>query len=307
MRGISQLGKRLANVMVFCLVAMMPVPSLHAQNAEKEKIRALTVESGNSFLGIEMEDVTADNAASYKLSSEKGVIVRSVEKGSPAETASLQAKDVILEYAGMPVFSSAQFGRMVRETPAGRKVDLVVSRDGKKLNLTARIGEKERGSGIIGRGFNLGPDERVWRNFRFDGPDGRGFEFHTPGGPGNTFVMPRPGTVMRAPGKPRLGVTLEPVSPQMAEFLGVAGKKGLLVTSVMENTPAVGKLKAGDVIIRADDRSVENPEDLTQLLAKKESEAKVELRIVRDKKEQTITVDLARLESPAKRGRGYSM
>ena len=87
--------------------------------------------SSGAYLGIQMADVTASNMSQYKLSSERGVIVRSVVKGSPAEAANLQNGDVILEFAGYPVWSSLQLSRLVQETPVGRKVELIVSRDGK--------------------------------------------------------------------------------------------------------------------------------------------------------------------------------
>ncbi len=242
---------------------------------------------GGGYLGIEMEDVTADNMATYKLTSERGVIVRSVVKGSPAEAAGLQDKDVILEYAGMPVFSAQQMTRLVRETPVGRKVDLVVSRDGKKINLTAKIDKREAGPGAP----ENEPDVMM-----FGAPGGRTFRFRTPEG-GNWPEMPGvPGmgpVWKEESSKPRLGVTLQPLTDQMADFLGVPGRKGVLVTSVVEGTPAVGKLKAGDVIVRADNQPIEDLGDLTRIVRGKPEGGKIELKIVRDKKEILVTVDLA--------------
>jgi serine protease Do len=302
---ISMRGRwKAAPAAIFLVV--LAVASMAQAQVQKE-LRIITPEAAGSYLGIEMEDVTADNVANYKLSGERGVIVRSVEKGSPAEAATLQAKDVILEYAATPVFSSAQFARLVRETPVGRKVDLVISREGKKLNLSAKVGQREGDADRIGRSIRIVPDENEDQGFGFGGPDGRGFRFQIPGGPGNGFAMPRRGFGVSTPGKPRLGIELQPLTAQMAEFLGISGKKGVLVSTVMDNVPAAGKLKAGDVIVRADDRAIENPEDLTQLLANKDSKAKVELKIVRNKQEQTIVVELAQPEGPAKKGRGYRL
>jgi S1-C subfamily serine protease len=51
-----------------------------------------------AYLGITMEDVTAVNMSQYKLNSERGVIVRSVQPGSPAEKATLKEKDVLMEF-----------------------------------------------------------------------------------------------------------------------------------------------------------------------------------------------------------------
>jgi len=240
-----------------------------------------------AYLGIEMEDVTADNMASYKLAGERGVIVRSVMKGSPAEAAGLQEKDVILEFAGTSVQSVQQMRRLVRETPVGRKVDLVVSRGGMKINLTAKIGKRETGRG----GAENEPDIMM-----FGAPGGRTFHFRTPE-EGNWPEMPgMPGmgpSWKEESSRPRLGVTLQPLTDQMAEFLGVPGRKGVLVTSVVEGSPAVGRLKAGDVIVRADNQPIEDLGDLTRTVRGKPEGGKLELMVVRDKKEIVITVDLA--------------
>jgi serine protease Do len=241
------------------------------------------VELDGAYLGIEMEDVTTDNMATYKLAGERGVIVRSVVKGSPAEAAGLQEKDVILEYAGTTVMSAQQIRRLVRETPVGRKVDLMVSRDGRKVSLTAKIGKREGGPEIT---------ESEPGMMMFGGPGGRTYHFRSPQA-GNSPDMPGMEWFGREESpKPRLGVTLQPLTDQMADFLGVPGKKGVLVTSTVEGSPAVGKLKAGDVIVRADNQAVEDPGDLTRVVRGKPEGGKLELRVVRDKKEIPVTVEL---------------
>ncbi len=285
------------------IVLVVPASLLFAQS--RKETRVLTMGDPGSYLGIEMEDVTASNLATYKLNSERGVIVRSVEKGSPAESASLKENDVILEFEGTPVLSAAQFSRLVKETPVGRKVDLVVSRDGKKANLSVKIGERDASSQIM-RGFRAIPNERGGQGFGFEGPDGHTFNFQMPRGPGNTLVIPKGGYGFWTAERPRLGVEVQALTPQLADFLGVSGKKGVLVSSVMEDSPATGKLKAGDVILKVDDKAVESPEDLTATLRKKEIGAKADLRIIRDKKEQTVTVELSKKEEPARK-KGYSM
>jgi S1-C subfamily serine protease len=270
-------------------VALIVFGVAFALRAQSGRTEVFTLESG-SYLGVEMEDVTAGNMGTYKLSSERGVIVVSVEKGSPAETAGIQQKDVILEFAGMPVFSSAQFSRMVRETPSGRTVDLVVSRDGKSVKVAAKIGTREGALSRGGRRFQVIPRE-----------NGRGFEFEIPGGRGFTWRMPDDrmfrfgpeGEVFGFSGRPRLGVTLEPLTEQMADFLAVPGKKGALVTSVADNSPAANKLKAGDVVFQADGQLVNDPGDLSRIVRSKAADAKVALRVIRDKKEVTIEVQLS--------------
>ncbi len=289
-------------------VAMLTIsPWAWAQS--RQVVSEVRIELDGAFLGIEMEDVTADNVATYKLSSERGVIIRAVEKGSPAEAAGLQAKDVILEYAATPVLSASQMARLVRETPPGRKVDLVVSRDGKKLNLTAKIGQRDRSRGLDERTIQVLPRDLQGRQFEFRGPGGRVFEFRVPPGSGRGFGFAWPwdelGRVTVSE-KPRLGVTLQELTDQMGEFLGVPGKKGALVTSVLDGSPAFGKLKAGDVIVRADTRAVEGPDDLIRLVRSKGDGESVELRLIRDKKEMTVAIELPK-GSEKKKPTGYRM
>jgi len=255
-----------------------------------------------SYLGIEMENVTADNMSSYKLSAELGVIVRTVEKGSPAEAANLREKDVILEYAGMPVFSTMQLTRLVQETPEGRTVNLVISRDGKKLDLNVKMGKRE---GPLSLGER--PEFDHDRNWGFGGPGGRSFGFEVPEGGlpfGFSFPPGRDGEIIRSD-RPRLGVTLQSLTDQMGEYLGVPDRKGALVTSVVEGSAAAAaNIKAGDVIIRAGERVIADPDDLLRAIRQKDQGEKLELKAIRDKKEISLTVELPK---DGKKPGGFSL
>ncbi len=295
-------------VLMICLAAAaaLAVAPGWAQSSRTQRSFELRVDG--AFLGITMDEVTADNMARYKLNSERGVIVRSVEKGSPAEEAGLRENDVILEFDGIPVLSAAQFGRMVSEIPPGRKVDLVVSREGKKLNITAKL--KERSLSEPGPQVEVFPHDGSDRDFtfRFNRPPGRLFGFRTPEGEDRNFFYyqnPRglePGTTSE---KPRLGITLQPLTIQLGEFMGVPSKKGALVAGVTDGSPAAGKLKAGDVIVRANDKAIEDPEDLIQLIRDR-GISRLDLKVIRDKKEIPVTIDLPKEEGKSG-SRGYKL
>jgi len=262
--------------------------------AQKPKVvRSFSFDEEHSYLGITMDNVTAENMADYKLSAERGVIVRSVEKGSPAEAAGLQEKDVILEYAGTPVLSTMQLARLVQETPPGRKVTLTVSRDGKANTLTAKVDRRE-GIEWFGAGKNpmIMPAPDSEPEFGFSGPEGKFFRFR--GGPGSgPFAFTLPGGKGFSEGKPRLGITLQNLTDQLAEHMGVPGKKGVLVAEVSQGSPAAAaNLKAGDVIIKAEGKNIEEPEDLTSAVRQKQPGDKIELKVIRDKKEITLMVEL---------------
>jgi serine protease Do len=266
------------------LIGSLALPVCQAQTTRVFS-NILGMNPSRAFLGIQMEDVTAENMSTYKLNSERGVIVRSVEKGSPAEAANLKANDVILEYGGNPVWSTMQFSRLVQETPPGRKVDIVVSREGKRMNLTAQIGSVDR------RADN--PIMVIPRDF--DGPGDRMFQFRFPGTPEG-----RPD--IHNERKPRLGVTLQPLTDQLRDFFGVPDKRGALVSSVVSGSPSDGKLKSGDVIIKADDKGIDNPEDLVRFVGDKAG-GDVILKVIRDKKEIAVTVTLP----SEKDQRGYKL
>ncbi len=242
-------------------------PQSYAQTRTYSQV--LQLDAGGGYLGIQMDDVTADDVSKYKLKSEKGVIVRSVRRGSPAAEAGLQEDDVIVEYSGFQVWSATQFSRLVRETPPGRKVELAIVRAGKPMTLPAQIESRSTSSDdnrieILPRDF-FRQFERA--PFGWSGRDDRDEE------------------------RPRLGVTLQPLTEQFADYLGIPGKEGVLVVAVTKGSPSDGKLAAGDVIVSADGRNIRNPEDLMRLVSRK-SGGDLVIKVIRDKKELSVTVRL---------------
>ena len=86
--------------------------------------------AGGSYLGVNLAEIDGTRAKELKLKETTGVEITRVEEGSPAEKAGLKPNDVVLEYNGQRVEGMEQFGRLVRETPGGREVKLVISRNG---------------------------------------------------------------------------------------------------------------------------------------------------------------------------------
>jgi serine protease Do len=271
MNSFTKFGFAMLVAFLACSVAL---PFSYSQARVFSTIAPLN-DSG-AYLGIQMDDVNADNMSKYKLNSERGVIVRSVAKGSPAEKASLQENDVILEFGGFQVWSSLQFSRLVKETPIERKVELSISRDGKRMNLSAQLTERE-GRRADNRIMEAPP------GMEFE-PGDRYFSYKRPYAPDENAVEP-------PAGKPRLGLTLQPLTDQLGEFLGVPGRKGALISSVAGGSPSSGKLKSGDVVIGADDTAINSPDELVQYVRGK-AKGPIKLKIIRDKKEMAITVDL---------------
>jgi membrane-associated protease RseP (regulator of RpoE activity) len=96
--------------------------------------------------------------------------------------------------------------------------------------------------------------------------------------------------VIQGAGFRRIGITTQNLTDQLANYFGVSGRDGLLVTSVAENSPASkGGLRAGDVITEVDGARLKNAAELSRGLNRKD-EGEVSLTIVRDKKTRTIKV-----------------
>ncbi len=264
-------GKYINVPLIVFMLSGIALPYCQAQ--AQPRLDILNLFTGSVYLGVQIEDVTDDNMSAYKLKEQRGAIIRSVEKGSPAEQAKLQENDVLLEFAGYPVRSTSQLSRLVQETPPGREVKLVISRDGKQMNLTARLRSRQESDREGGAGMDSG------RRY-FYRPGSRLFQFEWPDVPA---IISEP--------RPRLGVTLQPLTDQLGEFFGVPGKKGALVSSVISGTPSDGKLKSGDVIIEADSRSVENPEDMIRFI-REEAGSSITLKVIRDKKEISVKIGL---------------
>jgi membrane-associated protease RseP (regulator of RpoE activity) len=87
-------------------------------------------------LGIRMEKVTPVLAEQLGLEKNRGIVVTAVTEGSAAEKAGLKAHDIILEFAGKAVSDNTdEFALLVNEVKTGEKVNAVVLRKGKKVDV----------------------------------------------------------------------------------------------------------------------------------------------------------------------------
>jgi serine protease Do len=96
-----------------------------------------------------------------------------------------------------------------------------------------------------------------------------------------------------------LGVTIQPLTPELATSFGVSGTHGALVSGVADGSPAarVG-LRRGDVITHYDSRQVERWSDLPRAVAETPVGRDVPIEVLRDGKRVTLTVKVAKLDEP---------
>jgi serine protease Do len=92
-------------------------------------------------LGVQIQALTPELAKSFRLENTNGVLIASVEPGSPAEKAGLQAGDVILSFDGKPVQNANELPRVVAATKPGTTVALDVWRGGAKRQVRTTLAE----------------------------------------------------------------------------------------------------------------------------------------------------------------------
>jgi serine protease Do len=245
--------------------------------------------------------VSVANLDEEQAKTKAGVVVTDVQKDGPGAKAGLEVADVITEFDGEKVRSARQLRRLVGETPAGRVVQLVAERDGKRVDLQVTPETREPEMAWFGGMAEMDPytPDRMprlhpgapgmpgERRFFFNGPEGdRHFEFKRPGPDGDgTFDL------FVAPGRGRLGVGIQDLSDQLADYFGT--KDGVLVSSVTKDSPAAkAGIRAGDVITSVGGKPVTSTGELIEAVQKAGENASLEVGYVRDKKPAVATATL---------------
>ncbi|HTM57158.1 MAG TPA: Do family serine endopeptidase [Candidatus Udaeobacter sp.] len=109
-----------------------------------------------AMLGVNLADLTPEIAEGFGLASTtQGVVIQSVMDNSPAARAGIHRNDVIIEFAGRPVADLQKFRMRVADTPSGTAVPVTVLRDGKRMNFTVTLDDREK---ILATASNNGDD-----------------------------------------------------------------------------------------------------------------------------------------------------
>lgn len=94
-------------------------------------------------IGVQIDQVTRDVAESIGLGRAQGALVRSVESGSPAERAGVEAGDIITRFNGQPIERASDLPRLVGNTKPGAKVTMSLFRRGGSRDVSITVAEVE--------------------------------------------------------------------------------------------------------------------------------------------------------------------
>ncbi|MBI4608995.1 MAG: PDZ domain-containing protein [Candidatus Rokubacteria bacterium] len=92
------------------------------------------------WLGVGIDEVPDEDVAKLGLSEARGVLIRQVMPGEPAEKAGLRAMDVVLGVDGESVHGPRDLQRIIATSPPGKTVKLRVVREGKEQEVPVVVG-----------------------------------------------------------------------------------------------------------------------------------------------------------------------
>jgi membrane-associated protease RseP (regulator of RpoE activity) len=166
--------------------------------------------------------------------------------------------------------------RMIREVPSGRVVTLGISRSGQPMSMQVQLADRSKFMAQHG----------------FRPP--KAFKVEVPAMP----IMPNmpefdmPVSVVVVHSSVRSGLMVENLTPQLGEFFGAKNGHGVLVRSVEKGSRAEkAGFRAGDVIVRVESEPVQDSSDFSHSLQSHRG-GNVTVGIIRDKKEQTVTLTI---------------
>jgi serine protease Do len=226
------------------------------------------------LLGVYVGDVDQERAQALHVKEMRGAEITILDHDAPASKAGLKLHDVIVQMNGEAVENADQVRHVLHETPPGRKVQLVISRDGVPLTFTVQMADRRK------------VQEEAWEELGAPGIANVPSQGFLSGG-GNApsgFHLPFTGNSLH------VGVMVEPLTAQMADFLGVSG--GVMIKSVAHKSAAdAAGLKRHDVILEVGGENVATSSDWERLLRAADGKP-VQVAIFRDRMKQLVLLQV---------------
>lgn len=253
---------------------------------DEEQMVMSLMDDGESWLGVETQEVTAEKAKELKLSAERGVVIGKVLEDSPAAKAGLKDGDVVTEINGQRIEGAAQFRRMIREIPAGRSVQFGIWRDGRSQTVTATLGKMQENRKQFMKAMP--------QVFNFRMPE---MPEIAPMPDVPSFGWDNGGMLM---GRPRLGIDAEDISGQLGSYFGAPDGEGILVREVNSGSAAEkAGVKAGDVITSLNGERIHGLAELRSKLAAAGEGKTAKLGVLRNKSTLTLDVEIPAAKTKA--------
>ena len=222
-----------------------------------------------AYLGVQVTAVTQERASTLKLQTPTGAVIAYVDQDGPACHAGLQENDVVVAFDGSKVEGPEQLQGLIHVTPPQKTVTLTILRNGVRKDVKVTLGSWSVMSHA--KTFTAGNSLAFPAPPRAFAPD-----------------IEVPSFSLLAA---RHGLVVESLSPQLADYFGVARGRGVLVRSVEGGSPAAAAgMKAGDVVLKINNADVHDMSDWQRGM--RSQGGKLWVVVWRDKKEQNFVINL---------------
>ena len=236
--------------------------------------------ASQGYLGVLVEDVNTDSFTRLRLTDKHGAVITLIDHDAPAGQMGLKVNDVVLAINGQAVQNSAHFGAMLRDIPAGRKISMLISRDGDQQTVAVQLVDRHA------------MERDVWNKMNST----EGLPPAQPAGlailPGNgsgdappsTFHVPFFGSELH------VGAIVEPLTSQMSDYLGIPS--GVLVKQIARHSEAeAAGFREYDIILRVGPEAIKTTADWDRTLKQNQGK-QVQIAILRDRHQQTLTLQV---------------
>ncbi len=246
------------SILVVPLIVMGPSSAL-ALGGPDDVVVIDTKPENSGWLGVSIQDMTPRLAKSMEVETKQGALVNDVVEGSPAADAGIKDEDIIVEFNGESVEDEDDLAAKERNLEPDTSANRVVVSGNDRKFLDVTVGETQR--------------KRV-------------HAFTTP-------IPPMAPEVHMFMNHSSLGMDVQDLSEQLAEYFGAPKNEGVLVASVEKDGPA-GKagLKAGDIILKVENQTIREEDDIRDEVEEYKKGDKVQVDILRDKSSKTFTDEI---------------
>ncbi|WP_324262731.1 Do family serine endopeptidase [Altererythrobacter sp. H2] len=199
------------------------------------------------YLGVSIQPVTEDLAASLGLAKNRGEIVQMVSPGEAADKAGIKAGDIILTVGGKDVTPDQTLSFLIANIRPGESVPVVLLRNGERRSLNVTAGRR--------------PSEEQLRQSQMFSQDESEEEPASPDASMSDVISQK------------LGLGVVEITPAIARQLGIApDTQGLAIAAVDPSSDSAAKgLARRDVILTANYRPVPNAAALEAIIREAEA------------------------------------
>jgi serine protease Do len=252
-------------------------PGTPAQTGLSHVIQDLNplLSHAQGYLGVLVTDVDNDSVQKLRLKDTHGAIVTLIDHDAPAGPV-LHVNDVIVEVNGQKIQGAEEFGRILKEVHAGQKVTLALFRDGAQQTVTVQLVDRKA------------MEQAVWRKMNSDSvipPPPTGMGILSGGGDAPpSWHLPFFSSSLN------VGALVEPLTSQMADYLGIAS--GIMVKEVSRRSAAAAAgLKPFDIILKVSSDPIVTTADWDRALRTNQGKS-VPVTVLRERKQQIITLQV---------------